>query len=455
MTKHISIDDLSAHIDGTLPPARRDLVDAHLATCADCRAERASLAWADAFARSLPPAELPDGLSFAVPVPDAPVLQAIPAIRRPRLGWMLVGSLAAMLLVAVGLGRLLSGSSSEGAAQLSPGPAGESADVGTSSGSAAGAGSEDAGAAAPQPPSGTAKAGSAAGTVTAVIAAGESLDIDTASRVAGGLVKEGDQAETRTGPLATALAADRERRVAGGSAGTSPAPGKATGAAAGTTGAGTPSPSIDRGGYAPPDAPIPGLPGARTGRDVATRATATTPASGTGTAAAAVGTAVTPAGTAVTPAGTAVTPGSGTAVTIKNGTAMAAQAATRQRSTAESVGGGAPVPVGTQTAWAATDTAASGQPARAGTTTVPEDRATAAIATAATRQEPGPTGSPSTPGPTAAAGTMASAASPGAVPLARTLLVPMTALSIGLLALGIILLRQARARRRRRGWREG
>jgi hypothetical protein len=447
MTQHISIEDLSAHLDDALPPARRDLVDAHLASCADCRAEQASLAWADAFARSLPPAEMPDGLSFAIPVPEAPVPQATSATRRPRLGWMLIGAVAALLLVAVGLGRLLSEPVFEGTAQLSSGPAGEAADVGGTSGGAA---SQEDQAAAPGSPLGAPTAGSAAGTVTAVIAAGQSLDIDTASRVAGGLVKEGDQAETRTGPLATALAADRERRVTGQGAAASPAPGGAIPAAAGTAGAGTATPAIDRGGYAPPDAPIPGLPGGRTDRDGAASATATRPGSGAAAASA--------AGTAGTQgSGTPLSPGTGTVESPATGTAVVAQVATRPLSTPESAGGGVSVPAGTHTAWAATNTVAREQSARSGTATALAGGATA-VSTRPPESAAYPvaTSAPPATDSTPAAGTAATAEPPGdAAPLSRTLLVPLSALSIGLLAIGILLLRQARARRRRRGWREG
>ena len=42
MNAHLSADDLSGMLDGRLPPTRREAVEAHLAVCADCRAELVS-----------------------------------------------------------------------------------------------------------------------------------------------------------------------------------------------------------------------------------------------------------------------------------------------------------------------------------------------------------------------------------------------------------------------------
>ncbi len=53
-------DDLTAYLDGALPPARADEVRAHLAGCPACREEEARLRSAVALLSSLPPApELP------------------------------------------------------------------------------------------------------------------------------------------------------------------------------------------------------------------------------------------------------------------------------------------------------------------------------------------------------------------------------------------------------------
>ena len=49
-------DDLTALLDGALPPARAAAVEAHLAGCPDCRAERERLRGALAALEALPPA---------------------------------------------------------------------------------------------------------------------------------------------------------------------------------------------------------------------------------------------------------------------------------------------------------------------------------------------------------------------------------------------------------------
>jgi anti-sigma factor RsiW len=50
---------LTAYVDGALEPAERAAVESHLARCADCRAERESLAAAVALLARLPPAPAP------------------------------------------------------------------------------------------------------------------------------------------------------------------------------------------------------------------------------------------------------------------------------------------------------------------------------------------------------------------------------------------------------------
>jgi anti-sigma factor RsiW len=58
-------DDLTAFLDGALPPARAAEIRAHLEACAACRAERARLAAAAAALRRLPAAPEPSPLFSA------------------------------------------------------------------------------------------------------------------------------------------------------------------------------------------------------------------------------------------------------------------------------------------------------------------------------------------------------------------------------------------------------
>jgi anti-sigma factor RsiW len=53
------VNDLTAYLDGALSPAERAGVEAHLARCAACRAERDRLAGALALLSRLPPAPAP------------------------------------------------------------------------------------------------------------------------------------------------------------------------------------------------------------------------------------------------------------------------------------------------------------------------------------------------------------------------------------------------------------
>ncbi|HET7825752.1 MAG TPA: zf-HC2 domain-containing protein [Anaeromyxobacter sp.] len=55
-------DDLTAFVDGALPPARAAEVRAHLERCAACRAEQERLASAAAAFRRVPPAPVPSPL---------------------------------------------------------------------------------------------------------------------------------------------------------------------------------------------------------------------------------------------------------------------------------------------------------------------------------------------------------------------------------------------------------
>lgn len=106
--EHIDLDDLSAYIDGALPPARQSQVNEHIAACGACRAEYESLAWATSFARAMPRAPLPRSASLGIPVPEtsAPhtrwhLPRAVPAF----------ATLAAVLVVAVTVTAALQGRS--------------------------------------------------------------------------------------------------------------------------------------------------------------------------------------------------------------------------------------------------------------------------------------------------------------------------------------------------------
>lgn len=103
---------LSAFCDGTLPPARRDRVAAHLAACARCRATVDSYRALGAAAASLHPAPLPvDGLEAVLarraagervilPVEDAPPRRVMHPALRAAAGVVLLLVSAAVLMVA-------------------------------------------------------------------------------------------------------------------------------------------------------------------------------------------------------------------------------------------------------------------------------------------------------------------------------------------------------------------
>ncbi|MFN2115735.1 MAG: anti-sigma factor family protein [Anaerolineae bacterium] len=100
MNDHIPLEDLSAWIDDQLAPARREQVDAHIATCAKCREQLESLRWSVGLTRAMPKTPLPPGASLRVPVEE----RSAPGWRRllgqPVLLW--VGA-AAVIAVAIGL----------------------------------------------------------------------------------------------------------------------------------------------------------------------------------------------------------------------------------------------------------------------------------------------------------------------------------------------------------------
>jgi hypothetical protein len=92
-------DQLSAYLDGELGDAERRSLEAHLATCADCRRELAELRTTVALLRRLPEAAPPRSLRVAVPAP-----RPAPAILRwyPRL--RAATGLVAVFLLAVVVG---------------------------------------------------------------------------------------------------------------------------------------------------------------------------------------------------------------------------------------------------------------------------------------------------------------------------------------------------------------
>ncbi len=79
-------EQLSALLDNALNAQERAELEAHLATCAECRAELASLQRARALLRALPQPTLPR--SFALPLEAAPIpaqtLRAVPAAHPVR-----------------------------------------------------------------------------------------------------------------------------------------------------------------------------------------------------------------------------------------------------------------------------------------------------------------------------------------------------------------------------------
>jgi negative regulator of sigma E activity len=112
-------EQLSAYVDGELPAGERALVEEHVATCAECRAEVAALTQLRRVLRALPAPALPR--SFTLPVAAEPLpaggagAPARSAIVRPvrvarvarTVQW--AGGLAAMIGVMLVLGTALLG----------------------------------------------------------------------------------------------------------------------------------------------------------------------------------------------------------------------------------------------------------------------------------------------------------------------------------------------------------
>ena len=86
MSDHISLEDLSAHLDGELSAARAVQVEAHLATCPECRAEHEALLWTVSFVAAMPPVPLPPGTSVRLPTGEARAAPLAPG--RRALGWL-------------------------------------------------------------------------------------------------------------------------------------------------------------------------------------------------------------------------------------------------------------------------------------------------------------------------------------------------------------------------------
>ena len=89
-------DLLSAYLDAELGEADRSLVDAHLAECAECRAELAAVEDSRFRLQSLPAIEPPPGV-LELPAEVVP-------LRLPRLRRMLAAAAVSALVVGVGFG---------------------------------------------------------------------------------------------------------------------------------------------------------------------------------------------------------------------------------------------------------------------------------------------------------------------------------------------------------------
>jgi hypothetical protein len=97
VTEHISIEDLSALIDGELQDARAERVEQHLSGCADCRADFEALRWAATYGRALPTVALPEGAAIALS-PDAAARARRGAVTDDWRAW---AALAAVVVVSL------------------------------------------------------------------------------------------------------------------------------------------------------------------------------------------------------------------------------------------------------------------------------------------------------------------------------------------------------------------
>jgi len=99
-------DLISARLDGEVDADLAPGIDAHLAACPACAAERDEVDWSRLAVRSLPPVDPPPGaLRPAAPGPAFPTRRPVPASRlRPR---QLVAAAAAVAAAGIGVLGLL------------------------------------------------------------------------------------------------------------------------------------------------------------------------------------------------------------------------------------------------------------------------------------------------------------------------------------------------------------
>lgn len=113
-------EDLTAYVDGELPPPRRAEVEAHLGTCADCRSTEALLRRTLTQLAALPEFKpSPDTRRAVLAKVDAlppPLRERLKALLRPA---VLVPSLG--LAAAVGLAILYTGHESQGLEDMDAG----------------------------------------------------------------------------------------------------------------------------------------------------------------------------------------------------------------------------------------------------------------------------------------------------------------------------------------------
>jgi hypothetical protein len=274
MSEHIPLDELSARIDqDELSNARLLQIDAHLAGCEDCRIQLESLRWAASFSRSLPMALPP--ASFELRLPSQSI-EAEPEAAADsdfeseaawwRSGaWQGLAALAAMLILALMMGRLSPSlstlSDSAGApAGFALQESGMSSDEMAETDFAEEASDFEEAGEAPQALAIGSAADSSAAQADAV-----GPDMDGAADHAQLRSEDSADAVDLIPPLATAIGEDGRRRVL--RAGTEAVPadrpeGDGTAAAV----------ASELGGYSPPDRPIPG---AAVARDRAPLAVAT------------------------------------------------------------------------------------------------------------------------------------------------------------------------------------
>jgi len=118
-TKHFT-DSLSAYIDGALNPVERARVDAHLATCPQCRADLNELRYVAQMTRALPLVRAPRSFTLSP--------EMVARTARPwQFGWLYASlrgmtAVAAVLLVFVCSADFLSGSRLGGSGAAAPVP---------------------------------------------------------------------------------------------------------------------------------------------------------------------------------------------------------------------------------------------------------------------------------------------------------------------------------------------